>query len=301
MLDHTADIPSFHERPPPPDSVPRRYTGAPTTVLKEGYVYEWCPTHPKSHFGTYQQHRLVMEVHLGRFLRNREVVHHKNGDRRDNRLENLELCSSTGEHMTRHAAQRRADPETIARVRAAAADRSIAFATLGMSPTTVARICREQGIAWKRRGNGAIVSELTEQTVREALQGRTTNQAAAVLGVHPMTLYNHFDHLLTKRAKPRSLDPHCREILHMLRHERRPQSEVAAKFGVSETCVMKSVQRWMKAPAGLDLPPQRLRAIFRRWSRQDAKSDAPARQSTRHHSLKPGPKRKAPSTVASST
>lgn len=60
---------------------------------RKGYVLVRNPSHPraKSNSGYVLEHILVMEEFLGRYLAEGEQVHHLNGIKDDNRLENLEL------------------------------------------------------------------------------------------------------------------------------------------------------------------------------------------------------------------
>ena len=62
------------------------------TLSSHGYVMVKMPDHPNAAENGYVlEHRLVMSNHLGRALTDQEVVHHRNGDITDNRIENLEL------------------------------------------------------------------------------------------------------------------------------------------------------------------------------------------------------------------
>lgn len=57
------------------------------------------------------EHRFIMQKSIGRELSRSEVVHHKNGIKDDNRLENLQLLGNQGEHI------RIDHPKLIARTR----------------------------------------------------------------------------------------------------------------------------------------------------------------------------------------
>jgi len=80
-------------------SLPRKRTKKPEgTINVHGYrefhgnKYKGHPNADKN--GRILEHKLVMSKHIGRPIKKGETVHHKNGIRDDNRVENLELWSS---------------------------------------------------------------------------------------------------------------------------------------------------------------------------------------------------------------
>ena len=75
-------------------------------IRTDGYISLYYPSHPdSSRDGYIMEHRYIMEQHFGRRLGNDEVVHHINGKRKDNRLENMVIMTPSA-HMSYHATQR---------------------------------------------------------------------------------------------------------------------------------------------------------------------------------------------------
>jgi len=61
-----------------------------------GYSLIWKPNHPLAQKKGYiLEHRLVMSEYIGRNLKSDEIVHHINGNKLDNRIDNLQLLSKS--------------------------------------------------------------------------------------------------------------------------------------------------------------------------------------------------------------
>lgn len=72
-------------------------------ISRRGYVAIKMPGYSSADaMGYVLEHRFIMEQRLCRFLTREEVVHHINGDKKDNRAENLMLFPNNREHVKIH-------------------------------------------------------------------------------------------------------------------------------------------------------------------------------------------------------
>ncbi len=68
----------------------------------KGYILLYKPNHPNSKKNYIFEHRFVVENKIGRYLTKNEIVHHINGVKNDNRIENLMLFENQSKHAKFH-------------------------------------------------------------------------------------------------------------------------------------------------------------------------------------------------------
>jgi hypothetical protein len=78
-----------------------RYKGAKGKCSQWGYMMIRMPQHPFATNGYVREHRLVMEKFIGRYLDPRELVHHIDGNKKNNSIDNLKIVSMS-EHRRIH-------------------------------------------------------------------------------------------------------------------------------------------------------------------------------------------------------
>lgn len=138
---------------------------------------------------------------------------------------------------------------------------------------------------WAASGQHPSKADISEQSARTALLGRSTLEAAELLGVNHQTLRNRFPHLLTKRQSPGFLDARKEEI--RTRSKTEPRRRLARSLGCSASCLGRTLRRWSESdgqpgePAtkrrrGPDQHPRSRTVYVEAWKRRKLAAGLPA-------------------------
>lgn len=83
-----------------------------------GYILVFSKIHPNCDNGGYvRAHRIVAELWLDRYLSGVEVVHHDNGDKADNRPQNLVVFPDQKSHIKYHNLKKSIYPEGVIHIK----------------------------------------------------------------------------------------------------------------------------------------------------------------------------------------
>ena len=133
-----------------------------------GWLYEIRIGHPRADINNrVEQHHLIMEDYLERYLEPGEIVHHCNEIRDDNRIENLELMLH-GKHTSLHHLGSKHTKE---------AKQKMSIAKIGKVSNRKGKICSEetkrkisQSKKGKKINHKGFVSEETRKKISETLK-----------------------------------------------------------------------------------------------------------------------------------
>jgi len=160
------------------------------TVDTYGYKLIRNPDHPDANGAGYvRAHSLMMESHIGRRLTKTEVVHHKNGNRQDNRIENLLLLENNAQHRKEHACL--LDSATLEIIRKWYLEDDITFSEIGsrlvLHYTTVSRGLKINGV--KIKGSNYARMIRWPDNLLERYENEKINDLLRSLGVSRYSLY----------------------------------------------------------------------------------------------------------------
>ena len=138
---------------------------------KAGYILLCIHDHPNSdRNGHIFEHRVVVEMYCGRFLKSGEDVHHKNEIKHDNRIENLEIISHS-EHTILH--------------------------NLGsvQSGDTRRKISDKAKKRFSNKKNHPLYKDVDDELIEMIKDGKKPTEISKKLNITRKTVYNKIDYL----------------------------------------------------------------------------------------------------------
>jgi len=76
------------------------------THVSKGYINIYCPNHPRKKGAYVSEHILIAEKVLGKYLPDKAVVHHSDGNGLNNTNNNLVVCQNEAYHRILHQRKR---------------------------------------------------------------------------------------------------------------------------------------------------------------------------------------------------
>lgn len=151
----------------------------------DGYRMILAKDHPFADMKGYvREHRLVMESSIGRILDPKEVVHHIDGDRSNNSIENLKLYASNAEHLSDAHGVKIPDQEKyIALYESGMSARDIGK-EVGVDHHAVIKNIRKSGVKTRTKEESVRNPKMPQDDeIREMLKTMTFSEIADKIGM----------------------------------------------------------------------------------------------------------------------